>query len=265
MKTLTIANQKGGVGKSAIAVQLAYYINLILGKSVLFIDFDHQENSGVSFEDGEIAEISSINASQLFTDKSVQLENSNFLILSGDYDELLALEKQGEKKHNIYAQNLAQFLDDNAEYFDYCIIDTAPNPDVRQLSPLIVSDFLLSPIDLNKQSMMGLSKLLKHPNTGVEFIQKSVNEKLVFLGLLPNKHNVKNSKQNMNLKELKSLYSHLMIKVGRKYPSIKNRSGMADAQDEGVPIWKLSKRRGRQHWSEIKPIFEQIIKKMGKI
>jgi len=45
VKTLVLANQKGGVGKSAIACQLAYFVAELRQKRVLFIDLDHQGNS----------------------------------------------------------------------------------------------------------------------------------------------------------------------------------------------------------------------------
>jgi chromosome partitioning protein len=263
MKTLTIANQKGGVGKSAIACQLTYYIALKLGKSILFIDFDHQQNSTNRFKEGKIAEISSVESNKILTDSHVELEDSNFLVLSGNYDILIDLEKAGEEKRDTYVQNLYQFIQDNSENFDYCIIDTNPSPDIRQLSALMTSDFLLSPIQPNSEALEGLSRLLTHPEIGLKNIQENVNTGLEFIGLLPNLHDLKKVRQNEKLKELIETYPDLMIKVGRKFPSIKNRAALSDAQDEGIPIWMLSKGRGRIHWSEIKPIFDKIIKKMG--
>lgn len=60
MKTTVLANQKGGVGKSAVAVQLAYFFNIIMGKRVLVIDFDHQRNSSKAIRTGGLATVSQI-------------------------------------------------------------------------------------------------------------------------------------------------------------------------------------------------------------
>ena len=58
MKTLVLANQKGGVGKTAIACQLGYFLVEMLKKRVLIIDLDHQGNTSKNIGTSKLATIS---------------------------------------------------------------------------------------------------------------------------------------------------------------------------------------------------------------
>jgi len=111
MKTLVLANQKGGVGKTAIAVQLAYFFNLIMKKRVLIIDLDHQRNTSKAIRTGEIAVLSQLTASLLLSTKIdiSDVEDAEFVLIPADNAELLRMEKQADK-HNSFATNLQSFL-----------------------------------------------------------------------------------------------------------------------------------------------------------
>ena len=111
MKTLVLANQKGGVGKSAVAVQLAYFFNLIMKKRVLVIDLDHQRNTSKAIRTGEIAVISQLAASFLLSSKIdiSDVDDAEFVLIPADNAELLRMEKQADK-HNSFTSNLQSFL-----------------------------------------------------------------------------------------------------------------------------------------------------------
>lgn len=63
--------------------------------------------------------------------------------------------------HNSFATNYQKFLKNVDSLFDVCLIDTNPNPDIRQVASLIVSDYVLSPIQLNQEAIDGIGGLLK--------------------------------------------------------------------------------------------------------
>ena len=79
MKTLVLANQKGGVGKSAVAVQFAYYLADVLKKRVLVIDFDHQRNTSKAIRTGGLATVSAITSSRLLTSKTDAASIEHFI------------------------------------------------------------------------------------------------------------------------------------------------------------------------------------------
>ncbi|MCR5860192.1 ParA family protein [Mesorhizobium sp. J428] len=189
MKTIVLANQKGGVGKSAVACQLAYFfsqpINQPMNKRVLVIDLDHQRNTTKALRTGGFCVVSATTSSKLLTDPKADIEHAEFVLVPGDGD-LLKMEKKAAE-HNAYASNLLAFLARVADSFDVCIIDTNPNPDIRQLSPLVVADYVLAPIELNQEAIDGIGDLLNHENIGIRRIQATLNKKLKFLGILPNK------------------------------------------------------------------------------
>jgi len=256
MKTVVLANQKGGVGKSAVAVQLAYFFHLIMGKRVLFIDFDHQRNSSKSIRTGGIASLSQIQASQLLTDKVARVEEASFLLVAADNAELLKMEKQANR-HNNFANNLQAFLEAVDNYFDICIIDTNPNPDIRQLASLVVSNFVLSPLQLNQEAIDGIGDLLNHETIGIRKIKAAINHKLELIGILPNLVEP-TPFQRDNFRELSKHYAKLLIPMEHGFAAIKKTTAIPEAQAEGLPVWKLSKTSGREAWIHIKPIFMKI-------
>lgn len=178
-----------GAGKSAVAVQLAYFFHLIMGKRVLVIDFDHQRNSSKAIKTGGIATVSQMPDSRLLTAKAGGVEDAEFVLVSADNAELLKMEKQADK-HNAFASNLQAFLQAVHNDFDVCIIDTNPNPnpnpDIRQLSSLVVGDYVLSPLQLNQEAIDGIGDLLNHDSIGIRKIKAAINPKLELIGILPN-------------------------------------------------------------------------------
>jgi chromosome partitioning protein len=282
MKILVLANQKGGVGKSAIGCQLAYFLNLLLKLRILYLDLDHQKNSTKSLmASGKVA-VASFTTSQLLAGQGSDLPDGDFVLVAGD-DELSTLERQPEK-HNDYVNALKQFLEKHADRFDICIIDTNPNPDIRYAAALVNGDFVLSPIQLNQEAIDGIGSLLTHKRYGYRKIKQVVNPKLELIGILPNL--VEGTPfQKGNFEQLVASFSQLLIPMvakGKKtFAFIPTRTAIAEAQAAGVPLWQLRqavpedqkgttdpasmpvRTSARDAWREIKPAFEEITKRMG--
>jgi chromosome partitioning protein len=261
MKTLTLANQKGGVGKSAVAVQIAYFFHLLMKKRVLVIDLDHQRNTSKAITAGTLATVSQIEASRLLSVKVGGVENAEFVLVPGDNAQLLRMEKQADM-HNSFATNLQSFLQAVDGDFDVCIIDTNPNPDIRMLSALVVSDFVLSPVQLNQEAIDGIGDLLNHENIGIRKIQATINPKLHMIGILPNLVEPTNF-QRENFRDLSTHFAKLLIPLGSGFAAIKKTTAIPESQAVGLPVWKLPKTSGREAWAQIKPVFEKIASTMG--
>ena len=173
-------------------------------------------------------------------------------------EELTTLEKNGQL-HNNYANNYLKFLENISSYFDICLIDTNPNPDIRQVSSLIVCDFVLSPIQLNQEAVDGIGGLLKQ----IQKISNKLNPNLKLIGILPNIVEP-TPFQKENLKDIKQHFSKLLINMnGDNYAAIKKSTAIAEAQAKGISANKLGKTSGFTAWSELKPIFEKLNQVMG--
>lgn len=256
MKTLVLANQKGGVGKSTIAVQLAYFWYLIKAQRVLVIDLDHQRNTSKSIMTGNTAIISKVLASQLLTEMIDEMEMAEFVLIAADNLKLLQLEKQADK-HNQFVSHLQVFLQTVSHSFDVCIIDTNPNPDIRQLASLVVGDFVLSPLQLNQEAIDGIGDLLNHERLGVRRIKALLNSKLNFIGILPNFVEA-TPFQRKNFQSLCLQFAKLLIPLDTGFAAIRKTTALPEAQAAGVPVWKLGKTSAREAWLQIKPVFEKI-------
>ncbi len=263
MKILAFANQKGGVGKSAIATQFAHYLRT-RGLSVLVIDLDHQQNTSAPLRLNSGVDVAACTASAVFeTDGSPPIPVGPFVLVGGD-DCLSTLERQAQN-HNAFANRFRSALAAWAR-FDVCIIDTNPNPDIRYATALICATHVLAPVQLNQEAIAGISALLGHPRYGVKRIQASLNPTLKFLGILPNMVEP-TPFQRGNLQALATNYGNLLLSRrtadGVSFGYIQKRTAIAEAQAAGAFVGDMTKTSARDAWREIKPVFEMVAAGMG--
>jgi len=284
MKTLVFANQKGGVGKSAIASQLAFYMHCVLKLRVIVIDADHQGNTTRPLTQSGKLTVSATNAATLFRARISQIEDAPFVLIPSSVD-LMDLERDSQN-HNNFANNLNAFMGSIQDKFDVCLIDTNPNPDIRLIAAFAVGTHVLSPIELNQEAIDGINLLLKHKRVGIEKMQKTVNKDLVFLGILPNKVESTPFHKFNFIQLAESGYGQYLVRPDpnkTEFAYINLRSVVAEAQADGCPIWEVKqkgkdglpardaagnltgaiKTAGRDTWREIKPYFQLIVSKMN--
>ena len=133
MKTLVLCNQKGGVGKSAVATLLAHHL-AHRGRRVLAIDLDHQGNFTKPLRlSGRVAP-SAFASDALLTGMAPALPGRPFVLVPGDRT-LLGLERQ-PAMHTPFARNFRAFLATVNDAFDVCVVDTNPNPDIRVIAEI---------------------------------------------------------------------------------------------------------------------------------
>lgn len=252
MKTLVLANQKGGVGKSAVATLLAHYFRK-QGRRVLAIDLDHQGNFSEPLRKSQRATLASVPASGLLTQSRPAIPAADLVLVAADR-ELSALERQ-PALHSPFARNLRDFLASMAHRFDVCLIDTNPNPDIRVIAALVSTDFVLSPIQLNQEAMSGVSALLNHPRVGIRKIKSTLNLGLHLIGLYPTMVEA-TPFQKSNFLQLIQQYHPLLIRCGPgagDFASMPRRSAVAEAQADGLVLWDMKKTAAREAWQAIEP------------
>jgi chromosome partitioning protein len=184
MKTLIIATQKGGVGRSALLCQLAHYLHFIVQWRVLVIDLDDQASSSRSLERMHKASALGITASSLFMNDAPDVSGDlpAFSVVKAD-DVLLRLVEQPEELTRYHA-NLKRFVQTLAPSF-VCLINCAPTSDLRTVYAQSVADFMLSPIQLDQEAVEGMTETI-NGRRAVRRIQARFNPALRFIGILPN-------------------------------------------------------------------------------
>jgi chromosome partitioning protein len=255
MKTLVLANQKGGVGKSAVATLLAHHLAQ-QGRRVLALDFDHQGNLSGPLQRSGRAQVASFGADQAMSAPPQGVPRAGLVLVPSDGG-LLARERQPQQ-HNLFARQLRAFLAAMAAHFDVCLIDTNPNPDIRVIAALASADFVLSPIQLNQEAMEGVHGLLNHPRVGVHKIRALFNPRLQLVGLLPCMVET-TPFQRANFVQIGQRYHALLVQMpGGGTASIPRRSAVAEAQAEGLVLWEMKKSAAREAWREIEPTLRAL-------
>lgn len=257
MKTLVLANQKGGVGKSAVATLLVHYLAQH-GQRVLAIDLDHQGNFTKPLRLCERAALAAVTADVLLSGKVPVIPEQPFVLVPSDRA-LLGLERQ-PALHTPFARSVRAFLLAMDARFDVCVIDTNPNPDIRVIAALASADLVLSPIQLNQEAMDGVSGLLNHERVGVRKIRAVLNPKLELIGLLPTMVEP-TPFQRANFVQLIQQYLPLLIRVGAgvgEFACVPRRSAIAEAQANGEVLWEMKKTAARDAWKEIEPSIARI-------
>ncbi|AGH79863.1 chromosome partitioning protein [Xanthomonas perforans] len=280
MKTVVFANQKGGVGKSAILDQLAYYFVLQRQLRVVVIDFDHQKNTTKALTTGGLCTVSPVTSSQILSAGKSAIGRADFVLVPGDGElykmeetaaELTAFVKYAKEQgktgardgRSEYATNLLSALTEIAPHFDICLIDTNPNPDIRQLASLVVADYVVSPIQLNQEAIDGIGDLLNHPKLGIRKIKATINKKLTLIGILPNMVEP-TPFQRDNFTALATHYPQLLISMSPLpgFAAVKKTTAIPEAQAVGQPVWKLGKTSARDAWTQMRPVFDKIAEAM---
>jgi len=180
-RVISISNQKGGVGKTTTAVNVAAFI-AGTGRRVLLIDMDPQGNSGfgigINAEEiettvyevllGEIPVGKAIFKTEI---EDLYLVPSN-IHLSGAQVDLLDC----EGKEFIMRRALAEIKDD----FDFILIDCPPSLGILTLNSLVAADTVMIPLQCEYYALEGLSQLLRI----IAMVQENLNRNLSIEGVV---------------------------------------------------------------------------------
>lgn len=179
---IAIANQKGGVGKTTTAVNLAASL-AIAERRTLLLDSDPQGNAtsgvGIAKETVELSLYESLVEGRPPGDSILGISALPFLRVLPATQDLVGAELQLVDRTNREAQ-LRQVLDGLQDSFDYIVVDCPPSLGLLTLNVLAAANAVLIPIQCEYYGLEGISQLL---NT-VRLVQQNFNPGLAINGVL---------------------------------------------------------------------------------
>ena len=180
-RVICISNQKGGVGKTTTAVNLATALAAV-GKTVLLIDLDPQGNAstglGIPREDREKTTYEVLFGEATLDEAALATKVPNLFIvpssldLSGAEIELITVEGREFRIKNA--------LDASQRYYDYIMFDCPPSLNLLTLNAFIASNGVLVPLQCEFYALEGLSHLM----TTIDKVRETFNENLDLMGVV---------------------------------------------------------------------------------
>ncbi|QDK47286.1 MULTISPECIES: ParA family protein [unclassified Bdellovibrio] len=200
-KTICIANQKGGVGKTTTSVNLSSAL-ATLGKRVLLIDMDPQGNasSGLGIKRYDTQDANSYHVligEKTLTEATHPTSNPNLKICTANPDLVGAEIELVDMPHREY--RLKQAVSIVADQYDFVIIDCPPSLGLITLNALNSADSFLVPLQCEYYALEGLSQLL---NTA-GLIKKSLNPSLHIEGIVLTMFDVRNNLSHQVVTQIK--------------------------------------------------------------
>lgn len=256
-KIVSIANQKGGVGKSTTAINLAACL-AEKKKNILLIDLDPQSNttSGYGIEKENINHsVYELIMGECSTDEAVlNLEYPKMDIISSVPDlagaeiELLDFEDKEFRLKNA--------LDSIKDNYDYIFIDCPPSLSMITINGLAASDSILIPMQAEYYAMEGLALLI---NT-IEMIRENINPDLDIQGIL---FTMYDGRTKLSQEIVENVKTNLNVKI---YNTVIPRNvRLAEAPSYGVPINLYDKKsKGAKAYLSLADEFLEMEENNGK-
>jgi chromosome partitioning protein len=224
---ISVTNQKGGVGKTTSAVNIAYYLAK-QGKMTLLIDFDPQGNAtsglGVDKQSLKLTMTDVIMEATPLSDVVLPTEYKN-LFLAPSTPHLATTEVDLAQADHRF-KRLKNAIEDTPGY-DFIIIDSPPSLSLLTVNGLIAARYVLLPVQAEFYALEGLGQLLET----MKLVRKSMNPTLDLIGVLPTMVDGRTTLSGQVHEEIKK---HFPGKVFKH--TIPRNIRLAEAPSHGVPV-----------------------------
>jgi chromosome partitioning protein len=224
---ISVTNQKGGVGKTTSAVNIAYCLAK-QGKRTLLIDFDPQGNAtsglGIDKQKLEATMVDVVLEAKPLVDVIVPTNHKNLYIapttphLANTEVELAQANRRFTRLKNAIAM---------LHGYDFVIIDSPPSLSLLTVNGLIAARYVLLPVQAEFYALEGLGQLLET----MKLVRKSMNPTLDLLGVLPTMVDGRTTLSGQVHEEIKKHFPGKVFKT-----TIPRNIRLAEAPSHGLPV-----------------------------
>lgn len=235
-EVITIANQKGGVGKTTTAVNLSAAL-AIEGKKVLLVDADPQSNATTSLgfhrDSYEYNLYHVMLGTKELKDIVLDVKDIENLFVAPSNIGLVGIEKEFYKNTKDRELVLKRKIDPIKSDYDYIVIDSPPALGPLTINTLSAATSVLIPIQCEFFALEGLAQLL---NT-VKLIRQTINRQLDIKGFLPTMYSGQNNLSKQVFSDLAKHFEAKLFKLNdESYVVIPRNIKLAESPSFGKPI-----------------------------
>ncbi len=249
---ISVTNQKGGVGKTTTAVNLAYFLAKA-GKSTLLVDFDPQGNasSGLGIDKQALQQtMSEVIMGRTTLDQVVVGTEYQNLWVAPTTPQLANTEVELAQAEQRFAR-LRLAIESLSIEYDFIIIDSPPSLSLLTVNGLIAAQYVLLPVQAEFYALEGLGQLLET----MKLVRRASNPTLELLGVLPT---MVDSRTTLSSQVVAEIHKHF---PGKVFNSVIPRNiRLAEAPSHGLPIGVYDRfsKGSRAYKSLAKEVMERV-------